>query len=621
MAYFATNKFVGDGVTTKFEVLFAGGYIDKSHIFAYIDNLTTRVRTPVAVTLGMFVGPNTINLGVSAPVGSAMVIYRDTPKSAPLVDFVNGSRITEANLDKVAQQGTFIGAEQADLTVDALRGSQEAAASAEQARVSAAAAAAIYDSFDDRYLGPKEAAPTLDNDGEALLVGALYWDTAIPGMRSYVGGASPWTTLPAATAGAVANTPAGGVTETTVQGAIDGLETRKANVAAIQAQTYTAFTTGGTATAYTLTPSPALAALAAGQRFSVKFNAVNTSTTPTLAISGLAAKAVKVYNTAGMKIDPVVGGLALDMLADVEYDGTDYVVRDALKTTATTALPTVTATVAADALTLGMAAKPLDFRSATLASGVVTTLLAKPANIVVPSGATLGTVNAVKNRLVVGVMNVAGVAELFVMNAILGNYLDESQLITTTVLDAASDSAEVPYSTTARTAMPFRILGYVESTQATAGVWATAPTLIQGFGAGAEIVQQVSFRAHQSTAQAIAATTVTKLLFQTENYDIGGKFADSAFTATEPGIYYFSVSVAATNADGQRMFVGLNVNGTLVVRVVDVSAGAAGNGQAAGSTQLRLRAGDVVEATIWYSVAEDTVVGTASTYFSGHRIG
>ena len=59
------------------------------------------------------------------------------------------------------------------------------------------AAEAALDSFDDRYLGAKAVAPTTDNDGGALLTGALYWDTALPGMRSWNG--SVWVTLPAAT--------------------------------------------------------------------------------------------------------------------------------------------------------------------------------------------------------------------------------------------------------------------------------------------------------------------------------------------------------------------------------------------------------------------------------------
>lgn len=113
---FATNRFPGDGITTQFEIAFSGGYMDRAHVKAYIEVDTTGIRTPITATDGMFIGPNTINLGVAAPVGSTMVLYRDTPKDAPLVDFTNGSRITEANLDKVAQQAVFIGAEVYDST-------------------------------------------------------------------------------------------------------------------------------------------------------------------------------------------------------------------------------------------------------------------------------------------------------------------------------------------------------------------------------------------------------------------------------------------------------------------------------------------------------------------------
>lgn len=44
----------------------------------------------------------------------------------------------------------------------------------EAALISKNEAAAIYDNFDDRYLGTKSTPPTLDNDGEALRNGALY---------------------------------------------------------------------------------------------------------------------------------------------------------------------------------------------------------------------------------------------------------------------------------------------------------------------------------------------------------------------------------------------------------------------------------------------------------------
>lgn len=50
------------------------------------------------------------------------------------------------------------------------------ASSASASAASAAAAATALDSFDDRYLGSKSAAPTVDNDGNPLLVGALYYN-------------------------------------------------------------------------------------------------------------------------------------------------------------------------------------------------------------------------------------------------------------------------------------------------------------------------------------------------------------------------------------------------------------------------------------------------------------
>ena len=64
-----------------------------------------------------------------------------------------------------------------------------AATSATTASTSAAAAAASYDSFDDRYLGAKSSAPSVDNDGNALLTGALYYDTTAGGMYVYTGSA------------------------------------------------------------------------------------------------------------------------------------------------------------------------------------------------------------------------------------------------------------------------------------------------------------------------------------------------------------------------------------------------------------------------------------------------
>lgn len=59
----------------------------------------------------------------------------------------------------------------------------------ERAEAAAANAATSYDNFDDRYLGAKSSNPTVDNDGNALLTGALYFNTSAPEMRVYSGSA------------------------------------------------------------------------------------------------------------------------------------------------------------------------------------------------------------------------------------------------------------------------------------------------------------------------------------------------------------------------------------------------------------------------------------------------
>ena len=90
---------------------------------------------------------------------------------------------------------------------------------------------------------------------------------------------------------------------------------------------YAPWTTGGTDTAYTLTPTPASTANATGQRFRVTFNAASGAT-PTLAVSGQTAKNLKYYDSAGAKQAITSTQVPINWISDVEYDGTDWVVLD-----------------------------------------------------------------------------------------------------------------------------------------------------------------------------------------------------------------------------------------------------------------------------------------------------
>lgn len=84
---------------------------------------------------------------------------------------------------------------------NAASSASSAASSASSASASADAALSALDSFDDRYLGQKTSDPTLDNDGDALVAGALYFNTTDEIMKVYDG--SLWVAAYASLSGAM----------------------------------------------------------------------------------------------------------------------------------------------------------------------------------------------------------------------------------------------------------------------------------------------------------------------------------------------------------------------------------------------------------------------------------
>jgi hypothetical protein len=141
------------------------------------------------------------------------------------------------------------------------------------------------------------------------------------------------------------------------------------------------------------------------------------------------------------------------------------------------------ASVGSNALTLTLNPTSLDFRANSLTDGVVNSRTVGAAiSLGVPAGATLGTINGRQARLALLAIDNAGTVELAVVNLSGGNNLDETTLISTTAISAAANSASTIYSTTARSNVPFRVVGFIDITQATAGTWASAPTVIQGQG-------------------------------------------------------------------------------------------------------------------------------------------
>lgn len=154
----------------------------------------------------------------------------------------------------------------------------------------------------------------------------------------------------------------------------------------------------------------------------------------------------------------------------------------------------IDASVAGNALTLTLNPTSLDFRSSALSSGTVNTrTIAAPISLVISSGSSLGTVNGQAARLALLAIDNAGSVELAVVNLAGGIALDETTLISTAAEGGAgsADSATVIYSVAARANVPFRVVGWVDISEAAAGTWVTAPTTIQGAGGLAKMQSTV----------------------------------------------------------------------------------------------------------------------------------
>ena len=83
--------------------------------------LTVTTGTPGATeyTIDSSVSPPTVTLGVALVSGDVLKVRRKTTRGSREVDFVQGSTLTEADLDKATKQGIYLGEEALDRATDA----------------------------------------------------------------------------------------------------------------------------------------------------------------------------------------------------------------------------------------------------------------------------------------------------------------------------------------------------------------------------------------------------------------------------------------------------------------------------------------------------------------------
>lgn len=149
-----------------------------------VGTLGSQEASAVAITGGSITG-------MSSPSNSSDVSTKG---------YVDGLITTNAGYATAAASSATAAASSAS---SASSSASSASSSASSASSSASAAATAqtaaeaardatlnaYDQFDDRYLGSKTSDPTVDNDGNALVAGSLYYNSVSQVMKLYTGSA------------------------------------------------------------------------------------------------------------------------------------------------------------------------------------------------------------------------------------------------------------------------------------------------------------------------------------------------------------------------------------------------------------------------------------------------
>ncbi len=198
---YKAGPYAGSGTTGPFTVTFR--FLANSHL-RVIKTSTTGSETTLNLGVDYSVtgaggASGTVTLTSPLLTGEKLTIVRNVPLTQE-TDYVFDDSFPAESHEQALDKLTMITqqlAEEVDRAVKVLPSSTDdpdaliasIKTSEQNAAASAASAAASYDQFDDRYLGAKTSNPTLDNDGNALQVGAEYWNSVSNERRTWTGSA------------------------------------------------------------------------------------------------------------------------------------------------------------------------------------------------------------------------------------------------------------------------------------------------------------------------------------------------------------------------------------------------------------------------------------------------
>ena len=136
-----------------------------------------------------------------------------------------------SNASTSASTATTKASEASTSATNAATSATSSANSATAAQTAQAAAETALDTFDDRFLGAKSSDPSVDNDGNALVDGALYFDTTNDVMKVYDLSNTQWRQLAlTGTNQTNVNTVAGQISPTNNISTLAGLNTQLTNL-------------------------------------------------------------------------------------------------------------------------------------------------------------------------------------------------------------------------------------------------------------------------------------------------------------------------------------------------------------------------------------------------------
>ena len=134
-----------------------------------------------------------IKVSRTATITTPEITDDATARAGKLLGFDSTGNALDATIDG---SGVAVSATAAANSATAAANSATAAAASESSALSAKnAAEAALDTFDDDFLGSKASDPSVDNDGDALADGALYFNTTDNVMKVYDLGNTQWKQL------------------------------------------------------------------------------------------------------------------------------------------------------------------------------------------------------------------------------------------------------------------------------------------------------------------------------------------------------------------------------------------------------------------------------------------